>query len=393
MVETLDWRMMRYGAKEIHDKKYVLYGTASSALKLLRFMNVLGLEDRIVAVCDSEISKEGKNWNGFRIISPQKIQSYISDSTIVIVASVHVNEICSHLNEAGCSMQVVSGLAYWLSIHYDIMNSLCDYLDKERIDLYQKKYSIYKKICVDCDPDEKIASYNNLMNICKYEPCILLHSFPKTGNKSLIKSFAKAGNVHSTNHGICYSDISKSYFDEVMGVIGNKDIRIVTGVREPIERIIAHRWQGIARPYEYGEKCVSEFVDKTYSSFHKSEIEWLDTEIRDIFGIDVFEHPFDKTKGYSIMRKNNISIFLYRLDFLNSLEKELGEFCGVEDFKLKSDNVGADKYYALAYSEYKKNIKIDKEFFAECLTSKEMTHFYTEEECSAYKEKWKDKLC
>ena len=65
----------------------------------------------------------------------------------------------------------------------------------------------------------------------------------------------------------------------------------------------------------------------------------------------------------------------------------------MEDFKLKNDNVGADKYYALAYSEYKKNIKIDKEFFAECLTSKEMTHFYTEEECSAYREKWNDKLC
>lgn len=393
MMEMLDWKMMKYGAKDIHDKKYVIYGTASSALKLLRFMDVLGLKERIAAVCDSDKSKWGKKWGDFTIISPQEIQSLLSENIIVIIASVHVSEIFSHLCAAGCSIRAVSGLAYWLSIHYDIMNSFCDYLEKDLVDLYKKKYLTYRKVCMDCDPDEKSASYNNLLNICKYEPCVLLHSIPKTGNKSLIKSFAKISNVNSTNHGICYSDISKQYFTEIMDVIGNKDIRIITGVREPIERSIALRWQGIARPYEYGETCISDFVDRKYCSFYKNQIEWFNTEIRDVFGIDIFDYPFDKSKGYTIIKKSNISIFLYRLDFLNHLEKELGEFCGVEDFKLQNDNLGTDKYYALAYSEYKGNIKVDKELFAEVLVSKEMTHFYTEEECNAYREKWKDRLC
>lgn len=120
--------------------------------------------------------------------------------------------------------------------------------------------------------------------------------------------------------------------------------------------------------------------------------DWFEDHIEKTFDINIFEYPFDKEKGYSIIKKNNISIFIYRLDKLSQLEREIGEFVGDTSFTLVKTNVASDKEYSFAYNEYLKNVKIKKEFFNTLTYSKGMTHFYTDEECRQYKNKWNNKL-
>ena len=84
-------------------------------------------------------------------------------------------------------------------------------------------------------------------------------------------------------------------------------------------------------------------------------------------------------------------MFVYRLDFLSSLEKEIGEFSGVEDFKLEHDNSANDKAYVMAYNSFLEEVKVDQNLFEEIINSKVMNHFYTEKEREDYRKKWESR--
>lgn len=120
--------------------------------------------------------------------------------------------------------------------------------------------------------------------------------------------------------------------------------------------------------------------------------DWFKDNIEKIFGINVFDYTFDKEKGYSVIRKDNISIFLYRLDKLNKLEKEIIEFTGKNYFKLIKDNISSNKKYIFAYKEYLNHVKINKNLFDKLIHNNGMSHFYTFDEYEQYICKWKDKL-
>lgn len=114
--------------------------------------------------------------------------------------------------------------------------------------------------------------------------------------------------------------------------------------------------------------------------------------IEKVFNINVFNYPFDKDKGYSIIEKNNISIFIYRLDKLSGLEKKIKEFSGNNSFKLQKSNLAKEKRYALAYKQYLEKVKVKKEFFDDLICNDGMEHFYTKQECENYIKKWSSKL-
>lgn len=120
--------------------------------------------------------------------------------------------------------------------------------------------------------------------------------------------------------------------------------------------------------------------------------EWLDRQLKTAFGIDVFSEPFDKERGYIVIKRENVSVFVYRLDFLSSLEKELGEFAGVKDFKVQNANSADEKTYALAYRSFLEEVRLKRDFFEQSINSRIMSHFYTRRECEKYCKKWEDRV-
>ena len=112
-----------------------------------------------------------------------------------------------------------------------------------------------------------------------------------------------------------------------------------------------------------------------------------------MFGIDVFEYPFDKEKGYSIIKKDNIEVLLMKLEKLNGLEQIIGRFAGAPHFKLINANIGEKKQYAYLYKDVKDTMKIPREVFDFYYKGNpRMDHFYSEEEKAAFLKKWEKNI-
>lgn len=267
-----------------------------------------------------------------------------------MITSVYVKEIFAQLDALGYSQNICSAFSFRLGVHYDIQEGRSDkYLNEEIVKDYQLKYSAWSKV-LEASNEQRIrgACLNAQKMIAECPVSILIHGIPKTGNRTLLKSFRekKTPNVVMTVHHVYHDEVSRNRWQETLKAFRNRDIRIITGIREPIECKLSAIWQTVQLPFCQNEVCFD-------SVFHEEYVfsmeEWLKEQLETAFGIGVFCYPFDKEKGYTIIKKDNISVFLYRLDFLSSLEKEISQFAGVKNFKLSCDNIAENKVYVLAY--------------------------------------------
>ena len=164
----------------------------------------------------------------------------------------------------------------------------------------------------------------------------------------------------------------------------NRKILIVTGVREPLDRDASMYF------HNNGKKNldVKAHVECFNSFFPILKcVDWYRDELLALVGVDIFDYKFDKIAGFSIIEKNNVRIFLYRLDKLAELEKELSLFFGYEDFELISRNIGENKSYSFEYAKFKSAISFDRR----SITKSErrfMSHFYSESDIEAYFGRW-----
>lgn len=416
-MEIIDWNLMSHGLSAEINNGIILYGASGAGQKLLKFLNDLGLDNKILAVADSDNKKWGYNVMQYKIINPKAITT-ISNNAIIVIASSYFNEIKEFLQyKVQCLQRICSSFALRAAIHYDIINHKSSYIGSYFSTNYIKKYNLWKNI----SELKKISNYQQIFfNMATYimerPVSILLCGIQKTGNVSLASSFDSANdctNVVFTGHSSYFDKFTFEKIKEIVEIFSYNKIKIISGVREPIERIISQKWQNIDEPFRYNDICFSNLIDENYNDyvdnlmffenldeinikpgfrFYKDVINWFEDYIEKIFEINVFEYPFNKEKGYSIINKNNISIFIYRLDKLSVLEKEIGQFVGDASFSLKKANEATEKKYAFAYAQYLKLVKVKKDFFDSLVNSRGMTHFYTEEECKKYIKKWADRI-
>lgn len=412
-MEVIDWNLMNNGLSTEINNGIILYGASGAGKKLLEFLRSLGLDNKILAVVDSDDKKWGRGGKeiSFKISNPYILKD-ISSNAIVVIASAYFNEIKDFLKyKIQCLQRICSSFALKIGIHYDIINHKSSYIENDLIKNYIKKYNLWKNI----SESKRVCQYQRMFfNMATYimeRPIsILLCGIQKTGNISLEYSFNStddSNNVVFTGHSSYFDKFTQKKIKEIVKTFNCHKIKIISGVREPIERIISQKWQNIDEPFRHNDTCISILIDDNYNCyvdnlkevvikpgfrFYKDVTNWFYDYIENIFEIDIFEYPFDKEKGYSIITNNNISIFVYRLDKLSNLEKEIGQFIVDSSFVLKKANEATQKKYAFAYAQYLKLVKCKKDFFESLVNSKGMTHFYTEEECRKYREKWDNRI-
>ncbi len=105
--------------------------------------------------------------------------------------------------------------------------------------------------------------------------------------------------------------------------------------------------------------------------------------------IDIYAHPFDKEKGYAIMRENNVEVFVYQLEKLNNIIPELSDWVGVPFDKLESANVGADKWTGESYKQAQRELTFSQEYFDACYNEPYVKHFYSDEDIEKFKARWR----
>ena len=385
-MRTLDWEVMKSGAEKVISKGFVIYGASSTGKRFADYLSQMEILDRVQAVFDSDEKKwGGEVWYGYEINPPERLEA-IPDDVPIVITSVFVKEIIEYLDELGYENKcVLTAKCLKLAIHYDIMNNGADdYLKGEIRSRYQLKYDIWRK-CMDNRYTEMAVQKKLRGVITGYPTSILIHSIPKTGNMTLAKSLAGMSNAIMTCHHVYYDQPMLHEFHELLSAFSERQIRIISGIREPIEGKISGMWQNIHLPFIHNDKVLGTVISENFALEYE---EWLEDEMNAAFGLDVFAEPFDKQKGYTIVSKNNVSLFLYRIDFLSSLEKEIGDFVGIGNFKLLQSNLAEGKAYNMAYHSFLDEVRIQREVYEGIMNSRYMKHFYTEEECLDYQKKW-----
>lgn len=385
-MRTLDWEVMKKGASEVVSKGFVIYGASSTGKRFADYLSQMGIMGQVQAVFDSDEKKWGEEIQfGHEINPPERLEE-IPDDIPVVITSVFVKEIVEYLDKLGYENKcVLTAKCLKLAIHYDIMNNGANgYLEEEVRSRYQLKYNIWRK-CMDNRYTEMAVQKKMRGIITGYPTSILIHSIPKTGNMTLAKSLAGMSNAIMTCHHVYYGKEMLQEFHELLSAFSERQIRIISGIREPIEGKISGMWQNIHLPFIHNDKVLGTVITDDFALEYE---EWLEDEIHVAFGIDVFAEPFDKKKGYTIIRRDNVSLFLYRIDFLSSLEQEIGDFVGMKNFKLLQSNLAEAKAYNMAYHSFLNEVRIGQENMKKMIDSKYMKHFYTENERIAYQKKW-----
>jgi hypothetical protein len=266
------------------------------------------------------------------------------------------------------------------------------------------------------------------MSTLNLDRCILVHQMGKVGSSTVIQSLEDLNlrtpifhthilNPQRLNQKITWKiknsggrlsekellknghlNASKYLIDTLQKESKNRRWKIITLVREPIGRNISAFFQNINIYYEnfiekYNEGSISgkEIEEKFFNECpHNLPLSWLDKEIKDVFGIDIYQESFPLSEGYKIYSKGNeFELMIIRMEDLNRCHKDaFQQFLGIENFSLSKKNIASDKIYSEIYSSFLSTLSIPNWYIEQMYSSKYSKHFYSDIEIEQNISKW-----
>ena len=185
--------------------------------------------------------------------------------------------------------------------------------------------------------------------------------------------------------------------------------KIVTLTREPIGRNLSAFFENLVvretgRPGEYEIQSDYYGIDPVVVSTqdpgkvidlffgfgkHDSPIRFFETEIRDIFGIDVYREGFPQETGYKVYTGDRADLLVLKIEKLKECAEEAFDcFLDIKGFRLVNRNVGAQKIYAPLYEATKKAMRVSTEYADMLYDSDYMKTFYSDSEIQAARRRW-----
>lgn len=413
-------------------KQYYLYGASGGGKRMSHLLEKLNIP--VASFIDSDEKKQGTVWEDRSVIPPQALNDIDPANAGIIIASSYAKEIIGAMEQMDLpdSLEVCTG---W-SVRRAIYSALCadaDYLDetlKEQAaavsSLWGKRRHLYMLHRLQL-PDEDFIRM-------VYDPDTILICNPtKVGSRTIYRSLQQLHipciHTHSIANSMDWMDMAggeekekrrewRKYLIRSRRSVHGAPLRIITGVREPVSHGISLYWQLMdelclkeSRDFQTMQEACLEFIKKFtwlppakgeipdplygfYSACRKGrkygmEFDWYDQCLKRELGVDVYAFPFDREKGYAIIRTDYVEIFLYRMEDLNNLEKELADFVGNSDFHLLDANRSTDKEYQFAYKEFMKTFNPPQELIDFYYKGNPyMDHFYTEEQKKEMLKRW-----
>jgi len=169
------------------------------------------------------------------------------------------------------------------------------------------------------------------------------------------------------------------------------------GVRDPVAIAISGYFQDPESPIDASFSLETAFHEILHgpvlssTGIYAGGLDgWFDREIRDVLGVDVFEHPFDRDKGYQVIDQKGVRILLIRQeDFRNVPAACSSLYRGPEVlFETRDSNRTQDKAFSTIYSEALANIKFSAEHLDGVYEGRFVRHFYSDEEIRKFRAKW-----
>jgi hypothetical protein len=117
---------------------------------------------------------------------------------------------------------------------------------------------------------------------------------------------------------------------------------------------------------------------------------WFDMEIKGMFDLDVYEHPFDTEKGFSIIRHGNIDLLILRLEDLNrNFSAAFSHFLPLDSpIELVKSNVRSEQKRGSTYEQVRQELKVRESICRKVYASKYARHFYSAAEIDRFIQRW-----
>lgn len=380
-------------------KKIIVWGIGKNGRSIIKELKAMGAGKEGIFLCDSNCELWGDTVMEHKIISPDQLKEAVekdnSDEIAVIVTVLSIqlqDEIIERIHEIfGTSVDIYTEYGFTWGIFYDIKNAFANrsYKNKKLKEHEESRCTSFQQRLSQVRED--VFRYFTFLPLHNNE-IILVYQPGKVASTSLYKSIQNYG-----YHVLHCHELDKigSSDDDLYRLLNLYSGKIISLVREPIARRISEMWQGIP----YADRYVSgaDFYDVENYYFNEgiqgalSEFEWFDTQLKKLFRIDVYAHPFDREKGYTIIKQGRIELLLLKVEKLNELNDVVGKFLDIDQFHLCNDNVGRKKPYRYALQEYKENFTISREMLESIYENKYVKHFYSEQERAEFYQKWTNK--
>jgi Putative capsular polysaccharide synthesis protein len=166
-----------------------------------------------------------------------------------------------------------------------------------------------------------------------------------------------------------------------------REIKIITIVREPLAQIISQVFQQLS---------LFDLDDLRSLSPDNKQLDfdypgnWCEDELRAFSGIDILKQKFVPEKGYEIYKHNKFSVLLIRFEDLKRVfATAMNEFTGIGAWELESKNLSENKDYSRKYQYFKNEVRIDPDVFSHVYTSGFAKQFYSEKDIAEFKNRWR----
>jgi hypothetical protein len=395
-------------------EKIILYGAGGKGQEILGWLQDAGI--RVDEFWDIDVKKWGNSINNVNIKSPYEwkdSENKGNNGLYVIACIQYPNELFELLGRMGTKRPRV--ITYWgiktaIQIHavYTYQNN------PERLTVLQIDNLIRKNRFINMGI-EYIRSL-----ITASDDAIWVIQPGKTASSSLGVRLLKYNIPFYSGHYLKYPNhiIGEEYRSIWERLIQKKrDLKIITAVREPLSRDYSAFWQAFTEDVQHimrmpilendfqkmydafihfilkGSAYTKEVLKDAMPYTWNDEFEWFDEQIKENLGIDVFQYPFDREKGYAIIKKDNIEIFLFKVEKMDNISDEIGKFAGRDRLPDINANVAERKWYSLAYAQLRKEIILKPEYVNHYYQGNmKMNHFYTQEEKAKFLRKWQGNI-
>ncbi|MFW6047622.1 MAG: putative capsular polysaccharide synthesis family protein [Candidatus Woesearchaeota archaeon] len=242
---------------------------------------------------------------------------------------------------------------------------------------------------------------------------VLVYTMGKVGSTTVYKTIKKHCPKKLTYHVHFLSDNylnspnpNKSNFDHnrrlaknirsVINLFPNKRIKIISLVRDPISRDISNVFEN---PKNFIDKdslekySVPELIDiYQKKETHTYTLNWFSKEFQNYTNINIYNYPFQKEDGFSIIKDKEFEVLLIKMEYLNENGSiALSKFLKVKIPELELENMGAMKTTKMLQKKFAEQYVPNKSEINTVYNSTLVNHFYSEKEINNLKNKWNQK--
>lgn len=421
-------------------KNVILYGLAwqrEQIYKLFKKNNI-----KVIAFCDASI--EGRffyKYKNIPVISPSKIGKISEKYNNIIVQCIgfdaeKIQNMKKNVSQYNVEISDLPSGAILSSFAAEMLLGDC-----ENKELYKMENKNWIKLC-----NRKVNLGLIRFNLRKVKVPIFLCLPPKTADYTLNNTFDKFNLIYDVNAHKKLNVIQRFFkplrpieylnFFHKARFFHKKNlkrkypvIKVITAVREPISQNISLLYQGLSsgglikdwilgdlsglsdseknmrikelkRIFGNDENRVQDLFDNFIQRYVYPEngrfkpsmfitsIQYFNFEFNNYI-LDITKYPFNQEKGYTVIKEDNIEVFVYQLEKLNNLVPELSEWVGVPFKEFVRGNDASDKWIADSYKQAQKELEITQEYFDRSFSESYVQHCYSQEDIEKFKARWR----